>query len=149
MTGKLMVLTALVLMSVLMPVASLAADKSEPASEKVAAPAPKAFFENLKDGDTVTSPFKVKFGLTGMEVKPAGDATPNSGHFHLLIDTELVGDQLKTPIPSDDKHLHFGKGQTETDVTLPAGKHTLQIVMGDAKHLPLPVMSDKITVTVK
>ena len=151
MTGKLMVLTALLMMTVLMPMASLAADKSEPAAEKVAAPSPKAFFENLKDGDTVTSPFKVKFGVSGMEVKPSGDETPNSGHFHLLIDSELSGDQLKAAIPSDDKHLHFGKGQTETDVTLPAGKHTLQIVMGDSKHVPHdpPVMSDKITVTVK
>lgn len=151
MTGKLMVLTALVLMAALAPVASLAADKAEPAAEKMATPAPKAFFANLKDGDTVTSPFKVKFGLEGMQVKPAGDLTPNTGHFHLLIDTELTGDQLKTSIPVDDSHRHFGKGQMEADVTLPAGKHTLQLVMGDGNHTPHnpPVMSDKITVTVK
>jgi hypothetical protein len=154
MTGKLMVLTALVLATVLMPVASLAADKSDaaPAAEnKMIALVPKASFENLKDGDTVTSPFKVKFSVSGMEVKPAGDATPNSGHFHLLIDTELTGDQLKNAIPKDDQHKHFGKGEMETEVTLPAGKHTLQIVMADGNHVPHnpPVMSDKITVTVK
>jgi hypothetical protein len=153
-TGKLMVLTALVLMTALMPMAALADDKSEvaPAAEKkIVAAVPKAWFENLKDGDTVTSPFKVKFGVSGMEVKPAGDATPNSGHFHLLIDTALTDEQMKNAIPKDDQHKHFGKGETETDVTLPAGKHTLQIVMADGNHVPHnpPVMSDKITVTVK
>lgn len=151
MTGKLMVLTALILMAALAPVASLAADKTEAAASEKMAPQPRAFFENLKDGDTVTSPFKVKFGISGMVVKPAGDNTPNSGHFHLLIDSELTGDALKTTIPKDDTHLHFGKGQTETDLTLPAGKHTLQLIMGDANHVPHnpPVLSDKITVTVK
>jgi hypothetical protein len=151
MTGKLMVLTALVLMAALMPVASLAADgkDSAPASEKAAPAKPAAFFQNLKDGDTVTSPFNVKFGVTGMEVKPAGDPTPNSGHFHLLIDNTLTDTQLKQPIPMDDQHKHYGKGQTEDTITLPPGKHTLQLVMGDAKHVPTPVVSDKITITVK
>ena len=150
MTGKLMVLTALVLMAALAPVAALADKAEAPAAEKMA-PQPRAYFENLKDGDTVTSPFKVKFGISGMDVKPAGDPTPNSGHFHLLIDSELTAEQLKSAIPNDDNHKHFGKGQTETDLTLPAGKHTLQLFMGDKDHVPHnpPVMSDKITVTVK
>lgn len=151
MNGKLMVLTALMLVSSLMPVASLAADKGDaPAAEKTL-PKPTASFENLKDGDTVASPFKVKFAVTNMQVKPAGDMTPNSGHFHLLVDTVLSPEQLKAPIPMDDQHKHFGKGQTETELTLPPGKHTLQLVMADGNHVPhnSPVMSDKITVTVK
>ncbi len=150
MTGKLFVLTALVLMAVLKPVVSLAADGKDAAPAEKAAPAKAAaFFVNLKDGDTVTSPFNVKFGVTGMDVKPAGIVTPNSGHFHLLIDTTLTDAQLKQPIPVDDQHKHYGKGQTEDTISLPAGKHTLQLVMGDAAHVPTPVVSDKITITVK
>jgi hypothetical protein len=112
---------------------------------------PHAFFVNIKDGDTVTSPVDIKFGITGMEVAPAGTNKPNTGHFHLLIDTDLTPDQQKLSIPKDDQHLHFGKGQTEATVALKPGKHTLQIVMGDGNHMlhNPPVMSDKITVTVK
>jgi hypothetical protein len=106
---------------------------------------------NLKDGDTVTSPFKVQFGLTGMGVAPAGVEKPNTGHHHLIIDTTLSADALKAPIPSDAKHVHFGGGQTEAMVTLPSGQHTLQLVLGDWSHVPHvpPVMSKPITVTVK
>jgi hypothetical protein len=112
---------------------------------------PHAFFVNIKDGDTVTSPVNIKFGITGMEVAPAGTNKPNTGHFHLLIDTALTADQQKLPIPKDDRHLHFGKGQTEASVDLKPGKHTLQLVMGDGNHMlhNPPVVSDKISVTVK
>jgi uncharacterized protein DUF4399 len=104
-----------------------------------------------KDGDTVTSPFKVQFGLTGMGVAPAGVEKPNTGHHHLIIDTTLSADELKAPIASDAKHIHFGGGQTEAMVTLPPGKHTLQLVLGDWTHIPHvpPVMSTPISVTVK
>jgi hypothetical protein len=109
------------------------------------------YFINLKDGDTVTSPFKVQFGLTGMGVAPVGTQTPNTGHHHLLIDTNLSDEELKKPVASDPKHVHFGGGQTETMVTLPPGGHTLQLVLGDWSHIPHnpPVMSAVITVTVK
>jgi hypothetical protein len=109
------------------------------------------YFINLKDGDTVTSPFKVQFGLTGMGIAPAGVEKPNTGHHHLFIDTALSDDQLKTPIPSDAQHLHFGGGQTEATVTLPPGTHTLQLVLGDWSHVPHvpPVASQVIKVTVK
>ncbi|MEA2902794.1 MAG: hypothetical protein QOI12_181 [Alphaproteobacteria bacterium] len=110
-----------------------------------------AYFINLKDKDSVTSPFKVQFGLTGMGVAPVGTQTPNTGHHHLIIDTKLSDEELKRPIAADAKHVHFGGGQTETMVTLPPGSHTLQIVLGDWSHIPHnpPVMSDTITVTVK
>ncbi len=106
---------------------------------------------NLKDGDTVTSPFKVQFGLTGMGVAPAGVQKDNTGHHHLLIDTTLSPDQLKAPIPSDAQHVHFGGGQTETMVPLPPGKHTLQLVLGDWTHIPHvpPVMSPVVNIVVK
>ena len=123
-----------------------------PAAAQTPSPAgAKVYIINLKDGDTVTSPFKVQFGLTGMGVAPAGVEKPNTGHHHLIIDTTLSADELKAPIGSDAKHVHFGAGQTETMVTLPPGKHTLQLVLGDWSHIPLvpPVMSEPITVEVK
>jgi hypothetical protein len=109
------------------------------------------YFINLKDGDTVTSPFKVQFGLTGMGVAPVGVQNERTGHHHLLIDTKLSEEELKRPIAADAKHVHFGGGQTETTVTLPPGSHTLQLVLGDWSHIPHnpPVMSPVITVTVK
>jgi Domain of unknown function (DUF4399) len=97
----------------------------------------------------VSSPFLVQFGLSGMGVAPAGVEKPNAGHHHLLIDAAaLTKEQLKEPLPADDNHKHFGSGQTETTVTLPEGKHTFQLVLGDWTHIPLapPVMSETITV---
>ena len=110
-----------------------------------------AYIINLKDGDTVASPFKVQFGLTGMGVAPAGVDKPNTGHHHLIIDTTLSADELKAPIASDAKHKHFGGGQTEAMITLPPGQHTLQLVLGDMSHIPHnpPVMSPVVTVTVR
>ena len=111
----------------------------------------KVYIINLKDGATVTSPFLVQFGLSGMGVAPAGVDKPNTGHHHLLIDTTLTAEQMKGAIPADATHVHFGAGQTEAMVTLPTGKHTLQLVLGDWSHIPHapPVMSAPITVTVQ
>jgi hypothetical protein len=112
------------------------------------------YFINLKDGDTVSNPVVVKFGLAGMGIAPAGlqgDATAGTGHHHLLINKELTGAALKDVIPMDDAHRHFGKGQTEATITLPAGTHTLQLVLADWTHVPHvpPVMSERIKITVK
>jgi hypothetical protein len=106
---------------------------------------------NLKDGDTVTSPFKVQFGLTGMGIAPAGVERPNTGHHHLLVDTTLSPDELKQPIVMDAKHMHFGGGQTEAMVTLPPGQHRLQLGFADWSHVPFnpPIMSPIITITVR
>ena len=119
--------------------------------ETAAPPNASVYFISPKNGDTVTSPFKVQFGLTGMGVAPAGVEKPNTGHHHLLIDATLSPEELKRPIASDAKHVHFGGGQTETMVTLPPGQHTLQLVLGDWTHIPFnpPIMSPVITVTVK
>jgi len=116
-----------------------------------APPNAAVYFISPKDGDTVTSPFKVQFGLSGMGVAPAGVEKPNTGHHHLLIDATLTADELKQPVASDAQHVHFGGGQTEAMVTLPPGKHTLQLVLGDRSHVPFnpPLMSPVITVTVK
>lgn len=101
------------------------------------------------DGQVVKSPFKVWFGLRNMGVAPKDVHTADTGHHHLLIDSPLP--PLDEPIPSDRNHLHFGNGETETMVTLPPGRHTLQLMLGDAQHLSFdpPVVSKKITVTVK
>ena len=118
-------------------------------------PAPadaKVYFINLKDGDTVTSPVTIRFGLSGMGIAPAGTQVPNTGHHHLFIDAAaLEGDALNEAIPMDEHHMHFGKGQTEAVVTLPKGSHTLQLVLGDWSHIPHnpPVMSERITVNVE
>ena len=111
-----------------------------------------AFFVNLKNNQEVPSNgFAAKFGIEGMKITPAAQSKPGTGHFHLLIDTKLTEDQKKMPIPTDSKHLHFGAGQSEVDLLLPPGKHTLQIVMGDGAHKlhNPPVMSEIITVIVK
>jgi uncharacterized protein DUF4399 len=121
------------------------------AAQTPSPPGATVYIINLRDGDTVTSPFKVEFGLTGMGVAPAGVEKPNTGHHHLIIDTTLTPEQLKAPIPSDAQHVHFGGGQTEAMVTLPPGPHTLQLVLGDWSHVPHepPVMSQVIKITVK
>jgi hypothetical protein len=119
--------------------------------QTAAPPNAAVYIISPKDGDTVTSPFKVQFGLTGMGIAPAGVDKPNTGHHHLIIDTTLSPAELKEPIASDAKHLHFGGGQTEAMVTLPPGQHTLQLVLGDWSHVPFnpPIVSPVITVTVK
>src|ERR1700732_1366945 len=106
------------------------------AAETPSPPGAAVYFINLKDGDTVTSPFKIQFGLTGMGGAPAGSQTPNTGHDHLLIDTQLSAEQMKQPVPVDAQHRHFGGGQTEVVLTLPPGPHRLQLVLGDGAHVP-------------
>jgi hypothetical protein len=95
------------------------------------------------DGEHVKSPFWVRFGLRNMGVTRAGDAAPNVGHHHLLVDVNAPLDPNE-PIPADKNHLHFGGGQTETRLELPPGPHTLQLVLGDAEHkLFKPVVASK------
>jgi Domain of unknown function (DUF4399) len=121
------------------------------------APDAKVFFDGLKNGDTVKSPLKVVFGLSGMEIAPAGTDKPNTGHHHLLIDRPEIGkgadgaEEFNVNILSDANNVHYGKGQTETMLELAPGPHTLQLVFGDKDHIPhnLPVVSEVITVTVK
>ena len=110
----------------------------------------EVYFESPADGATARGPVTVRFGLKGMGVAPAGIRFDNTGHHHLLIDTDLPAD-LGQPLPANEHVVHFGKGQTETTITLPPGRHTLQLVLGDALHIPHdpPVVSKKIVITVK
>lgn len=101
------------------------------------------------DGEVVRGRFKVWFGLRNFGVAPAGVRRDNTGHHHLLVDADLP--PMDEPIPNNRNYIHFGKGQTETYLELPPGRHTLQLLMGDAEHIPHdpPILSKKITITVR
>ncbi len=109
----------------------------------------EVYFIEPANGATVSNPVTVKFGLKGMGVAPAGVEKENTGHHHLLIDQKL--EDYNAPIPADDTHVHFGGGQTEATITLPAGQHTLQLLVADHNHIPhdKPIESEVITITVK
>lgn len=109
----------------------------------------KVFFKNLEDGQTVTSPVKVIMGAKGMKVVPSGEVKEGTGHHHILID---AGDFLAkgTVVPSDSSHLHFGKGQTETELTLTPGEHTLTLQFADGLHRSYgKQLATSITITVE
>ena len=114
------------------------------------APGAEAYIISPKNGESVKSPVTVRFGLKGMGIAPAGVKFENTGHHHLLIDTDVPAD-LNAPLPTSDQVKHFGKGQTETSIELTPGKHTLQLVLGDMNHTPHnpAVVSKKITINVK
>jgi hypothetical protein len=112
------------------------------------APEAAVYFVGIKDGSTLATRPTIHFGLRNMGVAPAGLERENSGHHHLIIDAPTPA--LDRPLPNDFNHLHFGAGQTEAQITLAPGKHTLQMILGDKDHIPHnpPVMSDRITVSV-
>ena len=122
------------------------------AADRMAAPAgAEVYFIAPQNGARLHSPVTVKFGLKGMGIAPAGIKFDNTGHHHLLVDTNLSDVNLDAPMPATDKILHFGKGQTETSLTLPPGKHTLELVFADSLHQSFdpPLHSKKITITVE
>jgi hypothetical protein len=106
-------------------------------------------FRNIEDGDTVPLTFVVKFRVSGMGMAPAGTNIENTGHHHLLIDLDTLP-ELDRPLPANDHIRHFGKGQTESELTLAPGQHTLQLLFADYLHTPHepPVISEPITITV-
>lgn len=110
----------------------------------------RVYFITPVDGETVSQTFKVKFGLSGMGVAPAGTNRDNTGHHHILIDGETLPD-MSMPLPATDKIKHFGGGQTESELTLAPGQHTLQLLLGNYAHIPhdKPVLSQKIMITVE
>ncbi|MBY5935383.1 DUF4399 domain-containing protein [Tateyamaria omphalii] len=123
-------------------------------------PAPddaRVYFVNIADGDTVSSPVTVIFGLDGMGVAPAGTEADNTGHHHILLNRPPLGEgpegeeELQYGLPADENHIHFGGGQTQVTLDLPAGEHTMQLVLGDLNHVPHadPVVSEVITITVE
>lgn len=107
------------------------------------------FFISPVDGETVTSPFVIEFGISGMDLAKAGDNQAGSGHHHLIIDAGLP--DLSMPVPADKHYIHFGDASTSTELTLEPGSHTLQLLLGDYLHIPHdpPVLSTSITVVVE
>ena len=135
------------LLSVLAPIAVAQDPAGLPRTP--APPGAEVYIQTPANGAEVRSPVLVRFGLRGMGVAPATVTTANTGHHHLLIDVDtLPPDNL--PLPSSDQVRHFGAGQTEAEIALPPGTHTLQLVLGDFQHVPHdpPVRSEKITITV-
>ena len=135
---------ALGLALALMTATAFAADRIAPATGA------EVYFIAPQNGAKLHSPVTIKFGLKGMGIAPAGIKFDNTGHHHLLVDTDLSEVKLDAPMPATDKIVHFGKGQTETTLTLPPGKHTLQLVFADYLHQSFdpPLTSKKITITV-
>jgi len=106
-------------------------------------------FSNLSNGDVVPPVFTAKFSISGMGIAPAGVEIDNTGHHHLLIDVQQLPD-FNQPLPATNNIRHFGKGESETELRLPEGEHTLQLVLADYEHIPHqpPVVSEQITIVV-
>lgn len=130
----------------LLPTLALAADLPRTAAPEGA----ELYFITPADGDVITGPVTVRFGLRGMGVAPAGIDADATGHHHLLIDVEDLP-PMGQPLPATDAIRHFGGGQTEAVLNLSPGEHSLQLLLGDHRHVPHapPILSEKITITVK
>jgi hypothetical protein len=128
---------------------ALAADAPALAREKAPTGA-KVFIVSPTNDATVGSDVEVVFGVEGIAIAPATDATPGTGHHHLLVDAASLP-PLDAPIPNDATHRHYGKGQTGDTIHLEPGTHTLQLDLGDARHVQFdpPIVSEKITIHVK
>jgi len=126
------------------PGAAEAAMPRRPAAEGAS-----VYFITPQDGAVVSSPLRLEFAVAGMDVRPAGEDAENSGHHHILIDTDLP--DMSLPIPADANHVHFGDGSTTAELTLAPGAHTLQLLFADYLHIPhdAPVYSERITITVE
>src|SRR6476660_4981648 len=133
----------LMMAAMLLPTAAFSQEKSAPDDAYL-------YFVWPQDGTVIKGGFWCRFGLRNMGVTHAGDDFPNSGHHHLLIDVKDPLDPNE-PIPADKNHMHLVAGQTEVQLDLPPGRHTLQLVLGDGRHYPYnpPLVSEKITITVK
>ncbi len=124
---------------------------AQPALPRSAAPeGASVYFITPADGDTVSNPVKIEFGIEGMSVVAAGVNEAHSGHHHLIIDADLP-QNLGMPIPADENYVHFGDASTSTEITLEPGQHTLRLLLGDHLHVPHdpPVTSEAITITVE
>ncbi|MEM8794017.1 MAG: DUF4399 domain-containing protein [Pseudomonadota bacterium] len=122
-----------------------------------ATPGAFVYFIDLKDGAAVTSPLIVRMGVSGMGVAPAGTEKVGTGHHHILLNRPPLGEgedgqeEWLYSLPADENHFHYGGGQTEVSLDLPAGEHTLQMVFGDMNHVPFgpQMVTDVITIKVE
>ena len=146
---RIVITVYVVLLMGLFATAPVAAEPSSAIERTASTPGATLRILSPEDGAVVQNPVLVVFGLSQMGVAPAGVQHPGTGHHHLIIDAKLPAAGL--PIPSDERHRHFGGGQTEVSLDLPPGKHTLQLLLGDHNHVPHdpPVASEPITITVR
>ncbi len=130
----------------LIPCMSLADEHRTPSPEGA-----RVYIISPHDGDHVSNPVTILFGLEGMGVAPAGVQKENTGHHHLLIDTDPDSLDFGSSLPATDRIVHFGGGQTQVTTDLPVGTHRLRILLGDENHVPHdpPVLSKAIEVTVE
>ncbi|MEM6931636.1 MAG: DUF4399 domain-containing protein [Myxococcota bacterium] len=120
----------------------------EPAEDKAPTASRRVFFKSPADGATVKSPVKLEFGVEGMEVAPAGEIVEGTGHHHVIIDSKGIDEGVT--VPADDQHIHFGLGQTEAEIELPAGEHKLTMQFADGAHASYgEVMAATVTITVE
>lgn len=141
-------LKSLLMLVLVIACGSLCAE-GQAADRTPSAPGASVAFGNLADGDVVPPAFVVRFAISGMGVAPAGSRIENTGHFHLLIDLAEMPD-FDQPLPANDQIRHYGKGQTQAELDLPEGEHTLQLMLADHAHVPHdpPVVSDVIRIVV-
>jgi Domain of unknown function (DUF4399) len=130
--------------------ATAPAPTTPPAAAIAPAAGAEVYLISPKNGAKVHGPVTIRFGLKGMGIAPAGIKFDNTGHHHLLVDTDIKDVKLNESMPTTDKIVHFGKGQTETTMTLSPGKHTLELLFADYTHRSFdpPLHSAKITITV-
>jgi hypothetical protein len=133
---------------VLVAMASVVSAQAPPKTKSVEGTT--VYFISPKNGETVGQTFTVRFGLKGMGIAPAGVQFANTGHHHVLVDM-AEPPNMDAALPVTDNIRHFGAGQTEAEIKLPPGKHTLQLLFADYLHIPhdKPVISEKITIEVK
>ncbi len=134
---------------ILATMAGTASGDAQQTERTTSPPGAKVFFLGLEDGARIPPETVIRFGASGIDIAPAADLRPNSGHHHLLIDTALP--PLDREIPSDFNHVHYGSGQTEAEISLSPGEHSLQLLLGDHRHIPFdpPVMSKVVHVFVE
>lgn len=139
---------SILLLAILLALVSVShAESGLPRSDRPADA--RVYFITPEDGQSLSSPVVIRFGLAGMGVAPAGIEKAGTGHHHLIVDAELPASDL--PVPMTDHYRHFGKGQTEVSLELAPGEHTLQLLLADHLHIPHdpPVVSERISITVK
>lgn len=130
------------------PVAEQAAAPVAVEVEAAPADARRVFFVSPKSGETITSPVKIVMGIEGMEIRPAGELAENTGHHHIVIGP--AGIPEGTAVPADERHIHFGAGQTEAELELPPGEHKLTLQFADGNHTSYgEPLASTITVTVQ
>ena len=106
---------------------------------------PSVAFLEPASGATVVSPVLLKLAAFNFTLEPAGEVHDGAGHLHVMVDAPCI--EPGAVIPKDDQHVHLGTAQTETELTLTPGEHTLCLQAGDGAHTALDITRE-VTFTV-